>query len=160
MRVCQVLEMLLSLHVDSTLTTLDPLSNILLNLVSMQYRMLLETIFHFPPTATVEACIAIMHSLLQSSVLSFEKTHEAAIHEFCRVDSIPTTNYHHSTNLSSSRSGFSMDNPHRMIKQYYSFLMANQRTVHVFREMTRCTISTSSSCHEHHHHCSIMIRLL
>ncbi|KAH9101504.1 hypothetical protein AeMF1_021778 [Aphanomyces euteiches] len=99
-RLCHVLESLLSFNVQNV----DPLFNILLNHVSMHYAMLVRTLFHFAPPATVESCICILHHMIHTTVLSFTKLHESTFRQW--------------------DARFSMENPERMIKQYHSFLMA------------------------------------
>ncbi|CAK4326232.1 unnamed protein product, partial [Aphanomyces euteiches] len=99
-RLCHVLESLLSFNVQNV----DPLFNILLNHVSMHYAMLVRTLFHYAPPATVESCICILHHMIHTTVLSFTKLHESTFRQW--------------------DARFSMENPERMIKQYHSFLMA------------------------------------
>ncbi|ETW05761.1 hypothetical protein, variant [Aphanomyces invadans] len=112
-QVCHVLEALLSLNVKSGV---DPLFNILLNHLSMHYSMLVRTLCHFAPTATVEACVCIMHHMIHTTVLSFSKTHDATCHQW---------NTSHAAVGHSTARTFWMESPERMIKQYHSFLMAH-----------------------------------
>ncbi|RHY30323.1 hypothetical protein DYB32_004408 [Aphanomyces invadans] len=104
---------LLSLNVKSGV---DPLFNILLNHLSMHYSMLVRTLCHFAPTATVEACVCIMHHMIHTTVLSFSKTHDATCHQW---------NTSHAAVGHSTARTFWMESPERMIKQYHSFLMAH-----------------------------------
>ncbi|KDO30246.1 hypothetical protein SPRG_19798 [Saprolegnia parasitica CBS 223.65] len=110
MRLTEVLDALMSFVVDGM--AVDPLFNILLSHVSMHYFMLLRTLFHFPVTSTVESIVCILDHMVHSSVLNFTKTHEATLRD-----------------LGQDLAGdFYMESPERIIKQYYSFLMASTPT--------------------------------